>query len=99
MMAAATIGAPELVIDEKEANKLAVAIQNVQDFYSFKTSAEIMLWVNFVGALGAVYGPRAVAIYSRKHKSKDKKEPEDKPEINIAMPIEGVNIPHHAPTQ
>lgn len=96
-MAAAFFKTPELALDAEEATMLSGAIQSVQDFYDFETSAEVMLWVNFAGALAAVYGPRLVAIGMRTKKDKAKKK-EAEPSSQNSPVMEGILVPHHAPT-
>lgn len=97
-MAATGLKTPELALDDAESKLLAETVQSVQDFYGFEASAEVMLWTNVIGVLGAVYGTRAMAIYKRKSKEKPRKAPAQEsilPETGFLM--EGVDIPHAAP--
>lgn len=75
MMAAAATKTPELAIDNSEAAMMASAISAVQSHYDFDVSAEVTIWVNLITATAAVYGPRAVTIYNRKKKEREKKRP------------------------
>jgi hypothetical protein len=74
-MAAVGLKVPEMALDPKEAQVLGQAIADVQSHYDFDVSAETTIWVNLVMALGSVYGPRAVLIYHRKQKVKEKSRP------------------------
>jgi hypothetical protein len=52
---------------------LAQAVSDVQAHYNFDVSPETTLWANLVMAMGAVYGPRIMLVYSRKQKEKQAK--------------------------
>lgn len=85
----------ELALDKEEANMLAKALSDVQNFYNFETSAEMMLWANVMGTCGAIYGPRIVSIFNkRKEKKSEKDNVVEQPLIN-----EGFTVPHHAPAE
>lgn len=96
---AATAIAPEMAIDEQEAGMLAGAVKSVQDFYDVTASAEVILWVNVAGIMGAVYGPRALAIMSRRKKNKKEKPAPEKSDESGPVILEGFAVPHHAPTE
>lgn len=72
---------PELAIDAQEANMMARAINDVQEFYGLEVSEKVTIWVNLVTALGTVYAPRFVSISVRK--SREKKHPESKPSATV----------------
>lgn len=84
-MVAIKTKAPELIIDAKEAELLAQAISDVQDHYGFEVSPETAVWVNLVTALGSVYGPRAISIYSRVKKEKAASERKEKPQTTVDL--------------
>ena len=63
---------PELAIDNAEAKLLAEAVNAVQQHYQIEASETTILWANLIGAMVAVYGPRAIAIAAKKP---EKKEP------------------------
>lgn len=66
MMGAALTGIEELNLDESEAKKLSDAIGKVNAYYGGMVLPEnIMVWTQFVIAMGTVYGPRAVAYSMR----------------------------------
>lgn len=99
-MLAAFFKAPELMLDEQESAMLASAVQSVQDFYDFETSAEVLLWMNVAGTLAAVYGPRVMAIGMRSKKAKaSKPQPEREAQVSPAVVMEGFTVPHHAPSE
>ena len=56
---------PELEIDEDEAKKVTAALDRLAAFYHVEPSETAKVWMNFAGAMSAVYAPRAVAIYKR----------------------------------
>src|SRR5574337_515739 len=96
---AATALEPEMAIDEQEAGMLAGAVKSVQDFYDVSASAEVILWVNVAGILGAVYGPRALAIMSRRKNNKKEKTKSEKSDESGPVILAGFAVPHHAPTE
>lgn len=63
MMLATATGIEAMALDEKECNRLAVALKAVGDHYHFEASQETLLWMNLIGAAAAVYGPRGVMLY------------------------------------
>lgn len=86
-------GAPEFIIDSAEANMLASAINDVQEFYGLEVSPEVTIWVNLVTALGTVYGPRVVTMYARKKKERADKPKETKQPAQRATsgnPFDGI---------
>lgn len=61
-MLASIASAPDLAIDEDEAEKLAKAIANVSRHYNVPTMAQETLdWIMLIQAGGAIYGPRIIA--------------------------------------
>lgn len=61
---------PELELDEEEARKVAVACDELARFYDVAPSAEVKLWLNFAGTMGAVYAPRIIAISIRRKRER-----------------------------
>lgn len=93
MMAAAATKTPELMLDNQEAAMMASAINAVQNHYDFNVSAEVTIWVNLISASAAVYGPRAVVIYSRKKKEQLQIRPVS--EATTPPGIPGMHDPTH----
>ncbi len=93
-------------LEHKESQALADAINDVQQFYGYEASAEVLLWTNVIGVMGGVYGPR-IAAFSlnrkmRKLQSAPRKEEPLKPAPQNATPfvnLEGVDLAHHAPDE
>lgn len=56
---------PELELDEDEARKVTVALDRLAGHYNVVPSETAKVWINFAGAIGSVYGPRAIAIKKR----------------------------------
>lgn len=67
-MLAAMMGAPELLLDAKEANAVAVALNNVARHYDLSATQKTLDWINLAMILGGTYGMRAVMIYNRQRK-------------------------------
>lgn len=63
MLAAAT-QVPELAINTDEANQLAKAVANVQQYYPMHINPKTLAWSNLLMVAGSVYGSRAVAIWA-----------------------------------
>ncbi len=70
MMGANFLKVPELMIGQDESKVLAEAINAVQQYYDWDASEETIIWVNLVGALITVYGPRAAVLVSKANKKK-----------------------------
>lgn len=88
----AVMHTPEFELDETEAKKLANATDELARFYNVAPSAEVKVWMNFVGAAGAVYAPRFVAIAARK--KRDKAEAlKPKPAPTVVRPDFGSAFP------
>lgn len=75
-MLAMALKADELAIDRDEAKQLALAINEVQEYYDIKASQELMLWANVIGVAGAIYVPRFVAVYNNRKAAAEKKKQE-----------------------
>lgn len=61
-MLAAIVSAPNIAIDESEAETLAKAIANVSRHYDVPTMAQQTVdWIMLIQAGGAIYGPRLIA--------------------------------------
>lgn len=69
-MGAGFLKVPELVIDPTEAKVLAEAVNAVQEYYDWDASEETIIWVNLVGALITVYGPRVAALAMKSNAKK-----------------------------
>lgn len=63
-MVAAATGFDKLALNNEEANSLAKAVNNVQQFYPTHISAKSLAWTNLFMVAGTVYGSRAVAIWA-----------------------------------
>lgn len=81
-MVAAATGFDKLSINEQEANSLAKAVANVQQYYPMHVSAKAMAWTNLIMVAGSVYGSRAVAIWA----DQKAKENETRPIHPIVAP-------------
>jgi hypothetical protein len=64
-MAAAAFGCPELLLDDKEAQKLGNSIERVLALYATEVNPAAMAWAGLVFMLVIVYGPRWWAIRER----------------------------------
>lgn len=60
-MIAAFTGAPEWMLEEKEAQEVANAAVAVSRHYNVATTQKAIDWTNLAMVLGAVYGTRFVA--------------------------------------
>lgn len=70
-MGAAMLSAPELAIEQSEANMLAQATADVARHYpSVKTPIEITDWIGLITVCGMVYGPRLVAIRNNRRNAR-----------------------------
>lgn len=56
---------PELELDENEAKKVTLALDKLAGHYDVQPSPAAKVWMNFAGAMVAVYGPRVIAIKVR----------------------------------
>ena len=63
MLAAAT-KIDALALNNTEANSLASAVVNVQQYYPMHISAKALAWSNLIMVAGSVYGSRAVTIWA-----------------------------------
>lgn len=79
MMGANFLKVPELMIAPDEAKILAQSINAVQEYYDWDASEETIIWVNLVGALITVYGPRAAVLVSKANKKKKETPPPTNP--------------------
>lgn len=68
-MLAAMTKTPELIISQDEANKLASAINTVQEHYPVHVDPKAMAWLNLAGVAGMIYGPRIFVAVKRKRES------------------------------
>lgn len=88
----AVMHTPEFELDETEAKKLANATDELARFYNVAPSAEVKVWMNFVGAAGAVYAPRFVAIAARKKRERAEAA-KPKPSPTVVRPDFGSVFP------
>lgn len=72
---------PELELDQEEAKKVTEALDRLSSHYNVAPSETTRVWMNFVGAMGSVYGPRVVSIYTRA------KAPKKKSEVSNVEPL------------
>lgn len=63
---------PELELDDDEAKKITLALDRLAEHYNVQPTPTQKVWANFIGAMGTVYGTRAVAIYTRLKKGEKK---------------------------
>ena len=63
---ASTLQVPELELDEAEAQRLAAAIQNVNNAYRVEFDPKKAALIDLGTACGVIYGPRFVSIFLRK---------------------------------
>lgn len=74
-MAAAFTKIPELELDEAESKKIGDAVSKVNELYGgIILSEKTQAWINLTFAVGAVYGPRAIA-YKMRTANEAKKKP------------------------
>jgi hypothetical protein len=94
---------PELHLEHEESKALAEAINDVQQFYGYEASAEVLLWMNVFGVASGIYGPRIGAfVINRKMKTVvPKPAPAPKHQDNVVhfVNVEGVDMAHHAPEE
>ncbi|WWT37957.1 assembly protein [Enterobacteria phage PRDcanary] len=75
MMAASALKVEELALDEKEAEALAGAVQEVASHYDISPDPKVMAWAGLIGVCASIYGPRVAAYKMRKAADKrDNKE-------------------------
>lgn len=94
-MGAGFLKVPELQIDSTEAKVLAEAVDAVQKYYDWDASEETIIWVNLVGALITVYGPR-VAILTMKHNQKKATNKEKAPPEGTGGNVYQMGTPSNA---
>lgn len=56
---------PELEINEDEAKKYAGSLARVSSLYDDRINPKLVAWVDLACVLGAIYGPRCIAISAR----------------------------------
>jgi hypothetical protein len=69
---AALAHAPEMELDDEEAKKVTLALDRLAGHYNVQPTETQKVWMQFFGAMSAVYGSRAVAIYKRVTKDQKK---------------------------
>ncbi|WWT38267.1 assembly protein [Enterobacteria phage PRDfuchsia] len=75
LMASSALKVEELALDEKEAEALAGAVQEVASHYDITPDPKIMAWAGLFGVCASIYGPRIAAYKMRAASEKrDKKE-------------------------
>jgi len=63
---AAIARAPELELNEAEAEKIAKASVSVAKLYNVETTEKATAWANLIGVVGAAYVPRFIALNMRR---------------------------------
>lgn len=58
-------GMEEFALDAEEAQKLASTSTELASHYGVQVNAKTQAWLRFVGAIGSVYGTRAIAIIAK----------------------------------
>lgn len=86
MLAVAT-GIEELSLAKEEANTLAKAVANVQQYYPMHISAKAMAWSNLVMVAGSVYGSRIVAVVVRKETTPPENKTSNAPNRSPFNPV------------
>jgi hypothetical protein len=84
-MVAAGIDVDELKLEKDEARQLAEGIGNVASHYSVEVNPKVLAWVGLAGIIGAIYGPRIVAIRTRKALEKKAPKSEEARPSNVAV--------------
>lgn len=70
-MLAVSLRIPEMALSQGEAEQLAAGLGRVARHYPVLVATQqTMDWIAFIGVVGAVYGPRAVAYGARTKKAK-----------------------------
>lgn len=63
--------APDLILDDEEAKKVADATRELQRFYpTIQVAEKTAAWCNFGLAVGTVFGPKVIATYRRERKKR-----------------------------
>lgn len=62
---AAVAKCEELELDEDEAKKVTIALDRLAKHYHVEPTETQKIWMQFAGAMTAVYGPRVIAIKKR----------------------------------
>lgn len=66
-------GIPEIVINEDEAEILAVAVVDICDEYGLAIDGKTGATLQLIGAVSMIYGPKAFQFYIRKIQEQQKK--------------------------
>lgn len=61
----ALLSTPELDINEDEAKKFAGSLARISNLYDDRINPKAVAWVDLIAVLGAIYGPRMIAIHAR----------------------------------
>lgn len=62
---ATTLKVPELALDPREGQQLALALQNLQRFYNIQMTEKALAWSNLTMTCATIYATRAAAIAAR----------------------------------
>jgi hypothetical protein len=81
LMGAGFLKCPELVIEQKEAEKISEAIKRVAEFYPIGFTEKQMAWANLIFVLATIEGTRIIAIWNRTQK-------ENRQKPRLVSPIE-----------
>jgi hypothetical protein len=81
-MGAAALKDPSFALNEVEANRLAVAVKQVQDQYPFIIDPKTQAWINLASIGGMIYVPRLIKLSARKKQPKEKENPQPAPQTD-----------------
>ena len=70
VLLAENLRAPELVISETESTEFLARAQAVLRHYKLETTQLTLDWLSLIGAAGAIYGTRAVAMRVRRQRER-----------------------------
>jgi len=72
---ATTLKVPELALDPREGQQLALALQNLQRFYNIQMTEKALAWSNLTMTCATIYATRAAAIGARlKHEKQNPRQ-------------------------
>jgi len=80
LMGAVALKQPGLALNEIEAKRLAVAVQQVQAQYPFVIDAKTQAWINLAAIGGMIYVPRIMAVANASKAARKSKAPSQPPQ-------------------